>query len=209
MFHGNRRRRPASLVRIIALCIPLAISTSLPVAGSTEPERLEATRWWSLQTGVMTGGRAPEALNPTRLELTDNFVLGAAVGAERMLGESRFALGLEAQALAHFGDQGFYELAVVPLSLRYYFARSPWDAFDSVAFGLGYSHYSELSQLEVANYDGSSRRNLIYWYLDLEFDELENGANLFLRLHHRSNGYDTVEPNGGSNAWIFGIRHRF
>jgi hypothetical protein len=209
MLCNNRHPRLESSFRTWVCCLALMLCTAMPGAASPDREEPGGTRWWSLQTGVMTGGRAPEALNPSRLELTDNFVLGAAVGAERMLGDSRFALGVEAQALAHFGDQGFYELAVVPLSLRYYFEASPWDAFDSVAFGLGYSHYSELSQLEVSNYDGTSRRNLIYWYLDLEFAELDSGANLFLRLHHRSNGYDTVKPNGGSNAWVFGVRHRF
>jgi hypothetical protein len=193
---------------MLALCC-VVTAAARPGVASPEPEAPEVTRWWSVQTGIMTDGRAPEALNPTRLELSENFLLGAAVGAERRLGQSRFAIGVEAQALAHFGDQGFLELAFVPVSLRYHFGSSPWGAFDSLAFGLGYSHYSELSRLELENYDGASRRNLIYWYLDLEFAELESGTNLFLRLHHRSNGYDTVEPNGGSNAWIFGIRHTF
>lgn len=197
-------RKPLRMVRL--WIIALALATIAGAARAT-PDA-DGTWWWAYQTGVMTDGRAGDAIDPGDLELTENYILGGLLGYDRQIGNSRFSFGVEIQANAHFGEQGFYEV-VLPVSARYHFENSWWDAFDSVGFGVGYSHYSEISDIERSNYDGESRRNLIYWYLELEFAELKPGDNLFVRLHHRSNGYDTVEPNGGSNAWIVGFRRAF
>lgn len=156
----------------------------------------------------MTDDRAAEALNPSRVEFVDKYLLGVALGYDRMIGTSRFSVGAELQFNAHFGGQRFWE-AVLPLSVRYHPQNSWGNLFDSFAFGLGLSHYSEISQLEALNYNGTSRRTLIYWYLETEFAETNWGDNFFFRLHHRSNGYDTLEPNGGSNALVLGLRRRF
>lgn len=168
----------------------------------------DGTWYWAYQTGVMTDNRAAEALDPTRTELVDNYLAGFVLGYGHQIGDSRFSIGTELQANVHFGKQGFYEF-VIPIAARYHPKKSWWGAFDSFAFGLGFSHYSEISKLERDNYNSQSRRNLIYWYLEVEFAELRPGDNLFARLHHRSNGYDTVKPNGGSNALVVGFRRKF
>lgn len=180
---------------LTALSLALTVTSSAVQATPDE----QGTWWWAYQTGVMGDGRLGDAMNPGTLELAENYVLGGILGYDRQIGDSRFSIGAKLQANAHVGEQGYYEV-VLPVSVRYHFINCWWDAFDSVGFGLGYSHYSEVSELERSNYDGDSRRNLIYWYLELEFAELKPGDNLLLRFHHRSNGYDTVEPDGGSNA---------
>jgi hypothetical protein len=189
-----------------ALCgAALALSVAGQAGATGEPAE---TLSWAFQAGVMTNGRAPDAVQPGRVDLVDHYMLGFILGYNRRIADTRFSFGVELQANAHLGSQDFYEV-VLPVSLRYHPEASWWDAFDSVAFGLGYSQYSEISELERENYDGMSRKGLIYWFLEVEFAELEQGDNLFLRLHHRSNGYGTVEPNGGSNAWLLGFRRAF
>lgn len=164
---------------------------------------------WSLgyQTGVMTNQRAHEAINPSEVEFVDSFLLGVLAGYDLPIGDSRFSFGVEFQANMHFGDQGFYEI-VVPVVLRYYPEESWWDAFDSFSFGLGGSHYSEISNVERENY-GESRRDLVYWFLEAEFATSNEDETIFARIHHRSNAFDTLEPNGGSNAFVVGFRRAF
>lgn len=164
---------------------------------------------WSLgyQTGVMTNQRAHEAINPSVVEFVDNYLLGLLAGYDAPIGESRFTFGVEFQLNMHFGDQGFYEIAV-PVVLRYHPEDSWWDAFDSFSFGLGGSHYSEISNVERENY-GESRRDLVYWFLEAEFATRNQAETIFARIHHRSNAFDTLEPNGGSNVLVVGFRHAF
>jgi len=195
------------LTRLMRASALAAVSLFAAIPATASPKH-KPEWWWAYQTGVMTNGRAGDAIDPRDLELTENYVIGGIIGVDHPVGARRFSVGAELQANAHFGEQGFYEL-VLPVSLRYHFEDSWWGAFDSVGFGLGYSHYSEISKLERSNYDDQSRRNLIYWYVELELAERAAGDNLFIRLHHRSNGYDTVEPNGGSNAWVIGFRRSF
>ncbi|ABG32305.1 hypothetical protein CEP88_03675 [Roseobacter denitrificans] len=164
---------------------------------------------WSLgyQTGVMTNQRAHEAINPSVVEFVDSYLLGVLAGYDVPIGESRFSFGIEFQANMHFGDQGFYEI-VVPVVLRYHPEESWWDAFDSFSFGLGGSHYSEISNVERENY-GESRRDLVYWFLEAEFATKNADETIFARIHHRSNAFDALEPNGGSNAFVVGFRRAF
>lgn len=195
------KRWVGSSVLGVALCLK---------AASAETDREPGgTWWWTYQAGVMTDGRASEALQPWRTEFVDYYLIGLSLGYEHPIGNSKFTIGAEIQANAHFGNQGYYELVGVPFALRYHPENSWWDSFESFAFGLGYSHNSELSRLELDNYDGETRRNLFYWYLEVEFAGLAPGDSLFARLHHRSNAYDAVTPNGGSNALVFGFRSEF
>lgn len=183
-------------------------SIFLCATGAAADPDPDGTWYWAVHAGAMTNGRAAEALDPTRTGFVDNYLAGFVLGYDHQIGDSRFSIGTELQANVHFGNQGFYEF-VIPIAVRYHPNESWWGAFDSFAFGLGMSHYSEIAEVESDNYDGQSRRNLIYWYLEVEFAELRPNDNLFARLHHRSNGYDTLEPNGGSNALVIGFRRKF
>jgi hypothetical protein len=187
----------------------LGAALCLNAASAAADNKADGTWWWAYQTGVMTDGRASEALQPWRTEFVDYYMIGLSLGYDLPIANSNFTIGAEIQTNAHFGNQGYYELVGVPIALRYHPDNSWWGAFESFAFGLGYSHNSELSRLELDNYDGETRRNLFYWYLEVEFAELAPGDSFFMRLHHRSNAYDTVTPNGGSNALIVGFRRGF
>lgn len=163
--------------------------------------------WFGYQTGVMTDGRAHEMFIPSELEFVDAYLAGLVVGYERQYGDSRFSYGLELQVNSHFGQDSFYEI-VLPAVIRYHPEKSWWNAFDSFAFALGGSHYSKTSQLERDNY-GESRRNLVYWYIETEFKTQDPKSSLFARIHHRSNAWGALEPNGGSNAFVLGFRRKF
>lgn len=181
------------------------IATAGVAAADPDPN---GTWSWAIQTGVMTNDRAADSLNLAKVELVDEYLVGFVIGYDRQIAESRFSFGAEFQINAHFGDQDFVEFAL-PVSLRYH-PKTPWlGAFESFAFGLGYSYYSEVSDLERSNYGGTSREGLIYYYVEAEFAELTSGDNIFARLHHRSDGYGTLEPDGASNALIVGLRRDF
>jgi hypothetical protein len=185
-----------------------AASLSSATAVSADISSKEGGEWWvGYFTGIMTDGKAHEALDPFNVEFVDTYLAGLVLGYERRIGNSRFSYGAEFQANAHFGQQGFYEI-VVPAVIRYHPKDSWFDAFDSFAFALGPSHYSEISDLERDNY-GESRRNLFYWYVETEFKTSDPKSSLFARVHHRSNAWDAVEPNGGSNALVIGFRKKF
>ena len=79
---------------------------------------------------------------------------------------------------------------------------------ESFAFGLGGSHTTEVPQVEIDTNDGS-RRNLIYWMLETEFQTGTPGNTLFFRIHHRSDAWGLLEPEGGSNALALGFRRVF
>lgn len=184
------------------------VTAGLFLADAARADTLGEGRWsLGYQTGVMTNQRAHEAINPAEVEFVDNYILGLLVGYDLPIGTSRFTFGAEFQANMHFGDQGFYEI-VVPVVLRYYPQDSWWDAFDSFSFGLGGSHYSEISKVERENY-GESRRNLVYWFLEAEFATSNIDETIFARIHHRSNAFDALTPNGGSNAFVVGFRRAF
>ncbi len=191
----------------LAVVVSLAL-VPLPRSPAAQPlQHVNATWSFGSFAGVMTDDRASEALNPTRVRFVDQYLFGVMLGYDQPLGQSRLSLGFELQAVLHVGDQDFYEIAL-PLTLRYRPQDSWWDVFDSFAFGLGGSHYSQISDLEREVY-GESRRNLFYWFLEAEFATNEPGETLFARLHHRSNAFGTLRPNGGSNALVFGIRRTF
>ncbi len=97
---------------------------------------------------------------------------------------------------------------MVPAVIRYHPYSSWWDAFDSFAFALGGSHYSEISELERKNY-GEGRRDTFYWYVETEFKTADPKSSVFARIHHRSNACNTLTPDTGSNALVVGFRKKF
>ncbi|AXI44791.1 hypothetical protein C1J03_01335 [Sulfitobacter sp. SK012] len=188
---------------------PVIVALSL-FAGtaSADTEEPKKNGWsFALFTGAMTNNNAGGSVNPQKVAFTDNYVAGAILGYSHALGGSNWSLGAELQFNRHFGKQDFGEL-VLPVVVRYH-PEQPWlPYFDSLAFGLGGSRYTKLSQVEVDNY-GDSRKTLIYWFLEAEIDFGHPRDSVFFRLHHRSNGFGAMMPNGGSNALVVGYRRDF
>lgn len=166
-------------------------------------------KWWlGYQTGVYAKGTAFNATNPATTELVNRYLIGLNFGYDKQIGQSPFEWGIEFQANYQFGAQDLYEL-VLPVSLRYHPSFTWSEPYvDSVGFGLGMSYYNKQSTLEMEKY-GQTRKDYVYWYIEIEFAELKPGDNLYLRLHHRSNAFGALEPNGGSNAFVVGFRRSF
>ena len=204
-------RKPVYLTKLrcaAATCMIAFVFMLSPVTVAADASSKADGEWsFGYQTGVMTDGKAHEMLLPKELEFVDAYLAGLVLGYERQFGNTRFSYGAEVQVNGHFGQDSFYEIAV-PAILRYHPKESWWDAFDSFAFALGGSHYSKTSQLERDNY-GESRRNLFYWYIETEFKTKDPKSSVYARIHHRSNAWDSVEPNGGSNAFVIGFRRKF
>jgi hypothetical protein len=154
--------------------------------------------------GVMTEDRVEQFSDGP--ELAGNQLIGYAIAYDRPL--NRFwSVGFELQATYHFGDQEYYEFGL-PLTVRYR-PEAPWiNAVESFAFGLGMSHATKVPDVEVET-RGGSRRNLIYWMLEAEFATNDPTLSWFARIHHRSDAWGTLKPEGGSNALAFGLRKDF
>lgn len=155
----------------------------------------------------MTTNGFDEVLNPNVLDYADNNFAGIILGYEVPIGDGRFSLGAEAQINQHFGGQEYLEF-VIPATIRYS-PKDPWVSFfDSFAFGLGLSYTADTPESEIAR-RGDSQRALVYFSLEAAFDVGQSGNDLFLRLHHRSDGYGLFETDTGSNAYALGFRKVF
>jgi hypothetical protein len=161
----------------------------------------------SIFAGQLTSNHFEDVFRPGEVDFVDSQMLGVALGRDWALNDSRWTLGLEMQVLRHFGTQDHWEVNL-PLILRYHPQR-PWPrSLDSLAFGVGPSYATELPEIEIRN-DGDTRRSLVYWLLEAEFQVPRRGETLFLRLHHRSDAFGLLEPQAGSNAVVLGYRLSF
>lgn len=184
-------------------------SLTLTLLFSTSNAFAEEEKDWSLAffTGAMTNNVAAEAINPDKLSFSDNYVSGVILAYDYALGDSKWSLGAELQLNWHYGNQNFGEVAI-PVVVRYRPDLQWFSSFNSFSFGLGGSGYTDISELET-ELAGSSRKTLIYWFLDAEFEIRNPRDSVFVRLHHRSDGYGTLEPAAGSNALVIGFRRAF
>jgi hypothetical protein len=139
-------------------------------------------------------------------DFADYQLVGYALAYDRPLND-RWSVGFELQATYHFGDQTYSEFGL-PVTIRYRPENAWVGAVDAVAFGLGMSHTTEVSEVEVET-RGGSRRNLFYWLLEAEFETGNPDRSWFFRIHHRSDAWGTLTPKGGSNALAIGLRHDF
>lgn len=171
----------------------------------------QSSKWddesWSnvFYAGFMTNNRADELVSS--FDYADNNLIGYALAYDRPFSGSQWSVGFELQFSYHFGEQEYAEIGL-PVTVRYR-PKEPWfEAIEGFAFGLGMSHATDVPIVEVET-RGGSRRNLIYWMLEAEFNTSSPDTRWFVRIHHRSDAWGTLKPEGGSNAVVLGLKRDF
>lgn len=188
------RHAPASLVLCAALWAAFA-------------EAAAEERHSSLFGGIHTRDSWQDHfLDPAGLETYDQGLLGIALALEWPTRFRRLGVGLEGQIVLHLGDGQSYAQVNLPVVVRYTPNRA--GPFRSFAYGLGPSYASDIPEVEIDK-GGSSQRALFYWLIEAEFGTIATGLTPFLRLHHRSNGFEAFDSEGSSNAVVIGVRRRF
>ena len=183
---------------ILALAIGLLVHAPASAAG----------RWRAPGfAGTMTKAEWEKIFDPGELEFAGSHLIGFALGWDRPIGDSRYSIGFEAQAVAHFGRQDHLEFNL-PLVLRYTPPQPRRFRFKSVAFGIGPSHATKIPQVEIDR-KGESQRDLIYWMAEVEFTRPQPDQSLYVRLHHRSDGFGYYDVNSGSTGLVLGWRKAF
>lgn len=191
--------------RTLCACVQVVMAALLLLACSVSATRSERPSYFSGLIGTMTTNRWHDTLVPGRVQSADSHLVGAALGWDRQIGDSRFHYGFEAQLAAHFGRQDLLELTV-PVVLRYVPQQEM--AVRSIAAGLGLSYASEVPQVEIDR-NGASQRLFVHWMAELELGLSDPMTSAFVRLHHRSDGYGVFEVDAGSTGFVLGVRHRF
>lgn len=176
-----------------AACLPALAEEALPAT-------------WSHvgYVGLMTEDRVEELFDGP--DWADAQLVGYALAYDRPLNDF-WSVGFELQATYHFGEQSYGEFGL-PITIRYR-PEDPWlRSIEGFAFGLGMSHTTKVPDVEVDT-RGESQRNLFYWLLETEFRTRDPKTSWFVRIHHRSDAWGTLEKEGGSNALAIGLRRDF
>ncbi len=184
------------------------LAAALSLAAAAEAERPSVVLFGGILTDnvweevVLTPWRiAPERPGLAGLGMT--LPLGRPV--DTIAGEVRFEV--EPQIVRHFGLQRHWEFNL-PVTARLRPETPVLGVIDAVAFGIGPSYATRPPGLEERRGDGDVSQTLIYWHLELERG-LSADSSLFLRLHHRSDGFGTIGPGGSSNGLVIGLRRGF
>lgn len=190
-------------MRLCGISGLLAGLACLPVAAETR---------FSVFGGVLTDNPWEEVvLMPWKVDVQRPGFLGVSVshpvgsGFDTRLGRLRFEI--EGQIVRHAGLQNHWEFNL-PVTARLTPARPVLGLVDTVAFGIGPSYATRRPSFEAVRGRGNASRVLIYWHVEVEHT-LSNGASLFGRLHHRSDGFGAIGPGGSSNALVVGSRWGF
>lgn len=194
-------------LRIIILTVKLAIAlTFISTSAFAQSSGWGEETWsHSFYAGIMTTNKADKIVS--EFEYADNDLIGYALAYDRPLAGTQWSVGFELQLSYHFGDESYSEIGL-PITVRYR-PEKPWlSSVEGFAFGLGMSHATEVPKVEVDT-RGGSRRNLIYWMLEAEFKTRSPNTSWFMRIHHRSDAWGTLKPEGGSNAVVLGLRQDF
>ncbi len=164
---------------------------------------------WSIGAfgGQMTSNDWIRIFDPASLDWENSYLYGLTLSYERPRADSRFTWGAELQLVQHTGLQDHNEINF-PVTLRYTPDDSWFGVFDSFSYGIGLSLASDKPEIEL-NRKEDTAELLIYWMAELEFDTPLEQQDVFVRLHHRSDGYGLMEVDNGSNGIVFGFRQRF
>ena len=158
--------------------------------------------------GILLDNDYQDIFVPGRLQFENSYLVGVAGSARVARPFDGLDIEIEAQLVRHAHAQTHWELNAPIVTARW--TAFPWDDYvdTSAAFGLGLSVTSETPRLEVRNV-GESQPLMAYWMFELAFAVPPDDWELIARLHHRSTAYGTFGDNGGANALVLGLRHRF
>lgn len=186
----------------------------LPVAGLLFPASTGAAeREWSV--GAYAGkyyDTEPAGFSQGNYDYLNHYIV--AVTASKMLWNAEswpFAIELDGMLGYQFGLATLQEVAVAPVARWYGF---PWNQYlqTDVRFGpVGISYTSIVSPIERGpNGDGSHFLNFLLFELGFSLPEKKE-HEVFLRLHHRCSGYDTINNFGanGEDFFAFGYRQYY
>ncbi len=209
--HSNFRTNnvlPAVLALLGFVFLPIdATAGTGRLAG---PDRIPGVRESGWRTAVYVG-RFTETRFLQNLRGTIRFG-NSHVGAVslsrawRPLWNERMVWEGEVQAAKHWGRQSHAEVNGAVL-LRW--LRFPWDPWveTSIAYGIGLSFASSTPRLERKRHDETSR-DLLFMPFEIAAGLPQRRGEIFVRLHHRSGGYDIYRRGGGSNFVAAGWRWR-
>ncbi|MFA6903947.1 MAG: hypothetical protein WC236_12795 [Gallionellaceae bacterium] len=203
-------RLPSGLLRQARMCLQL-LTPLLTVAGLLLPASAAAAeREWSM--GVYAGryyNTEPAAFYQGRTEYLDHYIV--AVTASKTLWHAEswpFAIELDGMMGHQFGLATLQEVAVAPVARWYGF---PWNHYlqTDVRFGpVGVSYTSIVSPIERGpSGDGSHFLNFLLLELGFSLPE-EKEHEMFIRLHHRCSGYDTINNFGANGEDFFALGYR-
>lgn len=122
----------------------------------------------------------------------------------RTWGHDRVGLEIEAQAAGHAGEQRHLEFNAAVL-LRGVIGVLPGGGRVSMAHGLGPSVALSTPRIERERHEETSRR-MIFMPFEIAVGDAGRRREIFLRVHHRSGGFDVVTRGGGSNLVGGGVR---
>jgi hypothetical protein len=149
-------------------------------------------------------------LKPYSDKYTDAYLVAASYTrayAEHLDGALRTEY--EINVAYNFGEQGYWELNVAPIELRW--ERFPWNNMvrTTVAFGLGLSYAFEYPEVEE-RLENDTQQLLLFWQLELTAGPREGPWSAVVRLHHRSPGWGIMGvSDGGMNAPSVGFRYEY
>lgn len=178
-----------------------AFASLLLTASASEAEERTTL---AFAAGIMSDNRIDVLYNWQDLNFEDTYLAGVIVGYDVPLRYENWSVGVEGHLHQHFGDDNYTE--VIVNGIVRYTPPNPWlSVIESYGYGLGVSHTSETPAVEVRT-RGDSQRTLVYMAIEAAFDVGLEDCEVFLRVHHRSDGYGLFQSDTGSNAFILGFR---
>jgi hypothetical protein len=186
----------------------LAATFALPAAAA----EIESPNTFSVYMGRISSEETwhDVLLKPYSKNYTDSYLItGAYSRAYHESHEGALRHEFEVNATYNFGDQDYWELNVVPITLRW--QRFPWSdrLRSSVAFGLGFSYTFKFPEIEY-QLENDTKQFLVYWLLELTAGPRDGPWSALLRLHHRSPAWGAMGiEDGGMNAPSLGFRYEF
>ena len=198
-----------NLHRLLACLLPLS---TLPAPAPADEAEIARPNALSFYMGRISSEETwhDVLLKPYSSNYTDAYLATVAYSrAWRETHEGALRSESEVNATFNFGDQSYWELNVVPLTLRW--QRFPWNEhlYTTLAFGAGFSYAFKFPEIEY-ELENDTQQFLVFWMLEITAGPREGPWQAFVRLHHRSPAWGAMGiADGGMNAPSIGFRYSF